>query len=243
MTSQASGLPARSTSSVTPMTTIGAMPNWTSASMSSSSETNTADVSTATSRYGEHRRSFSSAELTVMAAIPLTLREHRDLRFERSMDISTRLIARVADEDWSDVWRESGAMVLSGRRDGSPLGVPEALPLVITSAADVIAELSALEIDGPTLLGELAAVLGLTRDGKHSCGGGTRLLRAANGWIAVSLARDDDRTSVPAWLQLDSSGLGNDNAADDGDELWTIVSGAVLERDAVHLVDRGRMLG
>src|SRR5215207_8437805 len=153
------------------------------------------------------------------------------------MDISTRLIARVADDDWSDVWRASGAMGLSGRRDGPPLPVPQALPRVMTSAAELLAAHCGLEVDGPALLGERAALLGLTRNGQQSCGGGTRLLRAGKDWIAVSLARDDDRASVPAWLEADLP-LDVDET-----ELWTQVSNVVAGRGAARLVEQGRMLG
>jgi CoA-transferase family III len=56
-------------------------------------------------------------------------------------------------------------------------------------------------IDGPQLLGERAALSGLSRQGDMSCGGGTHLLRAADGWLAISLARPEDVDALPAWLQ------------------------------------------
>jgi len=49
---------------------------------------------------------------------------------------------------------------------------------------------------------ELAAILGFTRRGRVSCGGGARLLRAGDGWIAVALPRPVDVDGVPAWLGI-----------------------------------------
>jgi hypothetical protein len=49
-------------------------------------------------------------------------------------------------------------------------------------------------------LAERAAVGGLVRGGDVSCGGGTRLLAATDGWMAVSLTREDDWDLVAAWL-------------------------------------------
>ena len=45
--------------------------------------------------------------------------------------------------------------------------------------------------------------LPLAEPGIRSPNGACRLVRAADGWIAVNLARDDDRNLVPAWLGCD----------------------------------------
>src|SRR4051794_19832025 len=156
------------------------------------------------------------------------------------MDISERLTTSSIDgrgaAEWGDIWSSSGAMSLSGRADGPPLPVPIALARATTIAADVIGEHTGLVIDGPALLGERAALLGLTRNGRTSCGGGTRLLQTSNDWIAASLARDDDRESVPAWLQIDVE-------ADDENDLWSLVTTQVRGRDAVALVEQAVLLG
>ena len=85
-----------------------------------------------------------------------------------------------------------------------------------------------VELDGPALLGERAALMGLTRRGDVSCGGATQLLPAADGWIAVSLARESDVASIPAWLDVP-----------DSDDL---VDG-VAARTVSELIERGRLLG
>jgi len=155
------------------------------------------------------------------------------------MDIADRLTTSSTDErgpaEWGDVWSASGAMGLSGRPDGPPLPVPVALPRTMAAAADMIGEHTALAIDGPALLGERAALLGLTRNGPVSCGGGTRLLQASDHWIAISLAREDDRASVPAWLELDAMSV-------DVEELWSIVTGEVRGRNALTLVEQAALL-
>lgn len=96
-------------------------------------------------------------------------------------------------------WAASGAMALTGRPHRAPLGPPSGL---VPAVAELEARLGAhgVEVDGLALLGERAALLGLTRAGSASCGGGARLLAAQGGWLAVSLARPDDLDLLPAWL-------------------------------------------
>jgi hypothetical protein len=61
-------------------------------------------------------------------------------------------------------------------------------------------------VDALALLAERAPLLGLTRAGAISCGGATQLLRAADGWIALSLSRESDVELLPALL-----GIGTDD--------------------------------
>ncbi|MCU1379075.1 MAG: L-carnitine dehydratase/bile acid-inducible protein, partial [Acidimicrobiales bacterium] len=60
-------------------------------------------------------------------------------------------------------------------------------------------------LDGPALAGERAAILGLTRGGRTSAGGACRLVRAADGWLAVNLPRPTDVELLPAWLESDAA--------------------------------------
>src|SRR4051812_27916355 len=104
-------------------------------------------------------------------------------------------------EDWSKVWAASGAAGLSGRADRPPLDVPQAMvALAARAAGKILASTrrlgTAVSLDGPALLGERAALTGFSRRGDISCGGATRLLRAVDGWIGVSLARPSDLASV-----------------------------------------------
>lgn len=57
---------------------------------------------------------------------------------------------------------------------------------------------SPVTVDAADVLSGRAGVLGLTRGGRVSPGGRTRLLPAADGWCAVSLSRPDDLDLVPA---------------------------------------------
>ncbi len=144
-----------------------------------------------------------------------------------------------SEPDWSAVWAASGAASLSGRSGGRALDVPHALVELAMDAAAAIADASGelgrrVEIDGPALLGERAALMGLGRAGATSCGGATRLMPTADGWIGVSLARTSDIDSVPAWL---GDTVGTD------DELWPSVLSLVARRSAHDLVERGVLLG
>ena len=62
------------------------------------------------------------------------------------------------------------------------------------------------DLDGPALLGERAAIFGLSRRGTTAPGGSCRLVRCADGWIAVNLARTDDLVFVEAG-ELDLPGV------------------------------------
>ena len=53
-------------------------------------------------------------------------------------------------------------------------------------------------LSGPQLLGERACLGGFSMPGMVSAGGGCRLYPAADGWVALNLARPDDVTLLPA---------------------------------------------
>jgi hypothetical protein len=95
-------------------------------------------------------------------------------------------------------------MALTGHAEGPPLPAPGPLA---ASAVEALRALRALAPDAPlptdaaALLGEHAACFGYTRRGRTSPGGSCRLLRCADGWIAVNLARAEDVAAVPAWLE------------------------------------------
>jgi hypothetical protein len=127
-------------------------------------------------------------------------------------------------------------MALTGRAEGAPLLAPAPLA---ARAARLVAALDALDegdayqgLDGARLLGEHAACMGHSRHGDRSPGGSCRLLRAADGWLALNLARADDRDLLPAWL-----GPGDLNDA------WGFVSARLREQPVDPVVERGRLLG
>jgi hypothetical protein len=131
-------------------------------------------------------------------------------------------------------------MSLTGPQHGPGLGPPAALVARLDSLADRLAAASAaqgraIEVDPLTLLTERAAIGGLARRGRTSCGGGTRLLAVADGWLAVSLPRPDDVDLVPAWLR-------HDGPVDPGDP-WAVVQRVVADRPGAPLVERAALLG
>lgn len=129
-------------------------------------------------------------------------------------------------------WAASGLAALTGRPDGPPDGSRAA---VLTRARSVATELRAscgVAVDAAELLTGRAALLGLTRRGRISAGGATRLVRARDGWFALTLSRDDDIATVPALL-----------AADEVAEPWSAIGRWALEHDAAEIVERARLLG
>jgi len=121
-------------------------------------------------------------------------------------------------------------MALTGLID-HPLGPPSGLVEGIDRLARSFPGLDAL-----ALLGERAALMGLWRRGATSCGGSCRLLRAADGWMAVSLPRDDDMALVAAWLELDAT-------PDSAPAVWDAVATHVAGDDPHALKTRAQLLG
>ncbi len=135
------------------------------------------------------------------------------------------------------VWAASGAMALTGRPDGPPLVAPAGLVSAVASAAASVAAKTAhfgkaVHLDGPALLGERAALAGMTRQGAVSVGGAARFERAADGWVVLNLPRHDDIAALPALLE-----------AEVRPQDWRSVSALIASRSAAELVDRGRLLG
>lgn len=135
-------------------------------------------------------------------------------------------------------WASSGAMALTGWPDGPGLGPPEPLVPRLQAVAELLEQRSvalgrAVAVDPLALLTERAAAMGLRRRGRTSCGGAARLLSAVDGWLAVSLARDDDVDLVPAWLSLDG----------EPSDAWDAVERTVRDRPVGELVAGGAALG
>jgi CoA-transferase family III len=86
-------------------------------------------------------------------------------------------------------------------------------------------------------LGERAAIGGLTRRSPTSCGGGTRLVRAADGWLAVALPRTDDRELLPAWLGVEAGDVGGPEPP------WAAVEAALGGRRAREAAEQAWLLG
>lgn len=74
--------------------------------------------------------------------------------------------------------------------------------------------------------------LPLHAPGRVSPNGACRLVRAADGWVALNLAREEDRDLVPAWLGRDVEG-----------DLWASIDAHAAEHDRAALVDGAVLLG
>ena len=144
---------------------------------------------------------------------------------------------REVDVNVADLWAASGAQWLT-----SPgVAVPSKLVRSLAGIVEMLDERGAgLEqvstARGVGLVAERAAAVGLMPSSDISCGGASRLLQAADGWLAVSLARDADVEMVPAWLDLDGGAV-------PADRLWNVVADEVADRAGVELEERAALLG
>lgn len=134
-------------------------------------------------------------------------------------------------------WARSGGMWLTGRPGGPPLPAPGAPATAMRGALLAVRVLSALgwsevRLDGRELLGERAALAGLRRAGDRSPGGGTRLLPTVDGWLALSLARQDDLDAVPALVE----GMVDTDP-------WRTVAEWAGHRGAADAAERAHLLG
>lgn len=92
-------------------------------------------------------------------------------------------------------WAESGMAYLTRDVDGA---ADHSRAAVLTEARRLASDFG---VDAGELLAGRAGLMGTVGGGRLSAGGATRLLRAADGWLAVSLARDTDVDSVPALVR------------------------------------------
>ena len=89
-----------------------------------------------------------------------------------------------------------------------------------------------LGVDGPALLRERQNTLGLAAAGTVSAGGTCRLVRGADRWFALNLARRDDVDAVAAWMAREYT-----------TPVWDAVSDAARGMAAVDAVERAQLLG
>jgi hypothetical protein len=134
-------------------------------------------------------------------------------------------------------WAASGAMALTGHAGRPPLISPADSFGMLAAVSRLLGWATArtgaaVRPDPGALLSGRAGLLGLTRNGRVSAGGSTRLLRAADGWCAVTLSRPDDADSVPAILG--ATGISDP---------WRALASATRTRPARALADRAQLLG
>lgn len=127
------------------------------------------------------------------------------------LDLAPSLLSSIDMVEGARLWSECGVAELTGRHNGPALSGPVGTAAGMRALGERLAGLAhrfgaRVDIDGPPLLVERARITGHRRQGDVSVGGACRLLEAADGWVAVSLARDDDLLAVPAWLEADIDG-------------------------------------
>jgi hypothetical protein len=139
-------------------------------------------------------------------------------------------------------WARSGLMHLTGQACGPPLA-PRA-PVLARAAviAAAIAELTGRDADPVRLdldhiLAFRSSLTRWTRRGTVSANGTCRILRAAEGWLAVNLARPDDLRSVPAALGRDVRRPVSDAA------VWDELRADAAARPAAQLAAAAQAVG
>ena len=130
-------------------------------------------------------------------------------------------------------WAQCGAMDLTGEAAGPPKLAPAAFATACEGAALALEALGGPRIEDPAgLLGERAALLGLSRRGAISPGGQCRILPARDGWVAVQLARREDIQLLPAWLEAPCP-----------NDPWPTLRQHLRQRDRDFWVARARLMG
>jgi hypothetical protein len=142
-------------------------------------------------------------------------------------------------------WARSGLMHLTGEACGAPLAPPAPVLARAGAVAAAIAGLTAragdpVRLDVDHVLAFRASLNGWGRRGTVSANGTCRILRAADGWLAVNLARPDDVLAVPAALGRDLPGL----AAPGAEEIiWAALAAAAEARPAAELAAAAQEVG
>jgi CoA-transferase family III len=141
-------------------------------------------------------------------------------------------------------------MALTGPPDAAPLGPPAYLVDGLLAISHRFSDATArtarrLDVDPLGLLAERAALVGLSRGGRISCGRGTRLLATRDGWLALSLARPSDVELMPAWLGLDPvpADLARPATTPAKAATWHVVAEQVRRRPTAELERAGGELG
>jgi CoA-transferase family III len=130
-------------------------------------------------------------------------------------------------------WGASGLAHLTGPPAGRPDFSRAAVLAQARSTADELGRSLGIVVNAAELLVGRAALLGLSRRGRVSAGGATRLISARDGWCALTLSRPDDVDAVPALVE----------SAGPQPDPWPSVEGWAAERTAAEVAERARLLG
>jgi hypothetical protein len=129
-------------------------------------------------------------------------------------------------------WARSGLMHVTGLAEGPGLMCPAPLAATADGAAIAFAALTNTPPQsGAALLGQRARLMGLHRNGTTSPGGMTKLLRARDGWLALSLVRPEDWSALPALFESACN------------PTWQAVADEAAAAPVQHLLARARLLG
>jgi len=165
-------------------------------------------------------------------------------RLLADLGVRVRALPGPPDPHPALAWARSGAMALCGHAHGLPRVPPGPLASCAVGAARALEALGGrAPADPAALLGERAALSGLSRRGRVSAGGSCRLLCASDAWVAVSLARDADVAALPAWLENAWRETGSSGPVARPDAAWTRVAAGVRRRPAALLARRAAWLG
>jgi hypothetical protein len=146
-------------------------------------------------------------------------------------------VVALAVTDPTQAWAAAGLAALTGDADGPAWDPPGRLPTRVLAAGAVVQLLAAcrgtdLDLDPLVLLAERAAITGFGRHGATSVGGSCGVVAAADGWVALNLARPEDVELLPALVD------GEGDAA-----RWPALLDAIARRRAVDLEARAALLG
>lgn len=152
-----------------------------------------------------------------------------------SLGAEVRESVGLDDQHPALAWAYSGLMVLTGEPGREPLMGPTPLAScvqgVLTAFSSLAGDALRETLPDARLLSERAALAGLGRQGAISPGGGCRLLATADGWLALSLSREEDWQLLPAWLETDVT------------PNWEALPALLARRTTSALLDQGRLLG
>ncbi len=144
-------------------------------------------------------------------------------------------VRNVAETDAGRAWAASGGLWLTGTDGSAPsyagAGAGAVAAHLLTLATPLLRADRVAVAPTVRVLGERAACAGLGRRGSCSCGGASRLLPATDGWLALTLARDEDLDLVPALVEGDVVG-----------EAWETVARWAAGRPVADCVARARLL-
>jgi hypothetical protein len=129
-------------------------------------------------------------------------------------------------------WGASGLAYLTGQPSGPPDFSRAAVLGQARRVADSYRAYTGVRVDAAVLLAGRAGMLSLSRSGRTSAGGASRLLRCRDGWCALTLSRPDDVAAVPAMVE----------AAEPQADPWSAVERWAAGRSALAVAERARLL-